>query len=76
MVFRGAGRCPNKRPNRRRAALARQRPQSLSERAACENPPLCFSTEKAPEMDAERINQIGNQIADLTARTAELRGYL
>ncbi|MFC2589982.1 MAG: peptide chain release factor 2 [Ottowia sp.] len=27
-------------------------------------------------MDAERINQIGSQIADLTARTAELRGYL
>ena len=33
---------------------------------------------KNPEniMDAEHINQIGNQIADLTARTAELRGYL
>ncbi|MFE8644512.1 peptide chain release factor 2 [Sphingomonas sp. NCPPB 2930] len=27
-------------------------------------------------MDAERINLIGNQISDLSARTAELRGYL
>ncbi|WP_333705205.1 peptide chain release factor 2 [Ottowia beijingensis] len=27
-------------------------------------------------MEAERINQIGHQIEDLTARTAELRGYL
>ena len=37
-----------------------------------------FFLKKHPEniMDAERINQIGSQIADLTARTAELRGYL
>jgi len=27
-------------------------------------------------MDAERINLIGTQLADLQARTAELRGYL
>ncbi|QHI97387.1 peptide chain release factor 2 [Xylophilus rhododendri] len=27
-------------------------------------------------MEAERINLIGNQLADLSARTAELRGYL
>jgi hypothetical protein len=27
-------------------------------------------------MDAERINLIGNQLADLAARTAALRGYL
>jgi hypothetical protein len=27
-------------------------------------------------MEAERINQIGNQLADLSARTAALRGYL
>ncbi|MFT4191532.1 MAG: peptide chain release factor 2 [Comamonas sp.] len=27
-------------------------------------------------MDAERINQIGSQLEDLQARTAELRGYL
>jgi hypothetical protein len=31
---------------------------------------------KAQAMDAEHINQIGNQIADLNARTEELRGYL
>jgi len=27
-------------------------------------------------MDAERINQIGHRIEDLTTRTVELRGYL
>jgi len=27
-------------------------------------------------MEAERINAIGNKLADLSARTAELRGYL
>jgi hypothetical protein len=27
-------------------------------------------------MDAERINQIGTQLANLAARTQELRGYL
>jgi hypothetical protein len=27
-------------------------------------------------MDAERINLIGTQLADLQARTTELRGYL
>jgi hypothetical protein len=27
-------------------------------------------------MDIERINLIGTQIADLTRRTADLRGYL
>jgi len=27
-------------------------------------------------MEAERINQIGTQLADLSARTAALRGYL
>jgi len=27
-------------------------------------------------MDAERINQIGTQLTDLSARTLDLRGYL
>jgi len=27
-------------------------------------------------MEAERINAIGSQIADLSARTLDLRGYL
>jgi len=27
-------------------------------------------------MEAERINSIGNSLADLSARTAALRGYL
>jgi hypothetical protein len=29
-----------------------------------------------PAMDIERINQIGSLLADLTARTGALRGYL
>jgi hypothetical protein len=35
-------------------------------RGACQNSP----------MDIERINQIGGLLADLTARTDALRGYL
>jgi hypothetical protein len=31
---------------------------------------------RALRMDIERINQIGNQLADLTQRTEALRGYL
>jgi hypothetical protein len=31
---------------------------------------------RALRMDIERINQIGNQLADLTRRTEALRGYL
>jgi len=27
-------------------------------------------------MEAERINQIGNTLIDLSARTVDLRGYL
>jgi hypothetical protein len=30
----------------------------------------------AHRMDIERINQIGNTLADLTLRTQALRGYL
>ena len=29
-----------------------------------------------PTMDVEHINAIGNQLADLTHRTSDLRGYL
>ena len=29
-----------------------------------------------PTMDIEHINQIGNMLADLSARTDALRGYL
>ena len=32
--------------------------------------------DKDPIMDIERINAIGKSIADLTERTAALRGYL
>ena len=37
------------------------------------------TTEHTPAghiMDAEQINQIGSNLADLSARTVELRGYL
>jgi hypothetical protein len=40
---------------------------------ACENAPL-FETD--PAMDIERINQIGNSLADLSSRTEALRRYL
>jgi hypothetical protein len=32
--------------------------------------------QKESAMEAERINQIGTQLADLASRTAALRGYL
>jgi hypothetical protein len=32
--------------------------------------------EKIAAMDIERINQIGSLLADLSARTQQLRGYL
>jgi len=31
---------------------------------------------REPNMDVEHINAIGNALADLTQRTAALRGYL
>jgi hypothetical protein len=34
------------------------------------------ASEDSQDMDAERINQIGTQLADLSARTQALRGYL
>ena len=33
-------------------------------------------TVRTRTMEPERINLIGNQLADLSARTVELRGYL
>jgi len=38
--------------------------------------PAGRATTKIPIMDIERINAIGNSIADLTERTSALRGYL
>jgi hypothetical protein len=40
---------------------------------ACENP--AFANAHAA-MDAEHINSIGTLLADLSARTEQLRGYL
>lgn len=49
---------------------ARERPFVLLR----ENPR--FAKNQATVMDIEHINQIGNNLADLTARTDALRGYL
>ena len=44
---------------------------------ACQNRSLFADTpEPCSAMDIERINQIGSQLDDLTARTGALRGYL
>jgi hypothetical protein len=51
---------------------APQRPGSGPAPGPCENPAL--TTEVS--MDIERINAIGTSLADLTERTAALRGYL
>ena len=49
--------------------------RTLSDREApCENAPL-FETDPFA-MDIERINQIGNTLADLSSRTEALRRYL
>ena len=40
--------------------------------AACQNAELSAKT----IMDIERINAIGSLLADLSARTEQLRGYL
>ena len=47
--------------------------QTLSEGRVRKSAP---SERRAQRMDIERINQIGNQLADLTRRTEALRGYL
>jgi hypothetical protein len=35
-----------------------------------------FRKNQRSTMDVEHINAIGNQLADLTKRTVDLRGYL
>jgi hypothetical protein len=55
--------------------IRRQRPRlkaGVTSLSPCENPALFRTT----TMDAERINLIGTQLADLSARTQALRGYL
>ncbi len=41
----------------------------------CENPPS-IKPHHAPSMDIEQVNAIGTLLADLSARTEQLRGYL
>jgi hypothetical protein len=40
------------------------------------NGPILEQEPEARAMDVEHINAIGNTLADLTKRTASLRGYL
>jgi hypothetical protein len=42
----------------------------------CENPRLCRHPLQPGSMDIEHINAIGTLLADLSARTEQLRGYL
>jgi hypothetical protein len=35
-----------------------------------------FNRSAAPSMDIEQVNAIGTLLADLSARTEQLRGYL
>ena len=44
--------------------------------AASSSPDAGRATTNIPIMDIERINAIGNHIADLSERTTALRGYL
>jgi hypothetical protein len=60
----------NHRPQRHRAH-ARNRPGPAD--TPCENPRL---RQNAITMDIERVNAIGSLLADLSARTEQLRGYL
>jgi hypothetical protein len=50
--------------------------QTLSDSPRIDREKICPSENGAQRMDIERINQIGNQLADLTQRTEALRGYL
>ncbi len=43
---------------------------------ACENSTTVSTRQRDRIMDVEHINAIGNALADLTQRTAALRGYL
>ncbi len=50
-------------------------PMTGAAACACENQYIQTSNGH-PHMEAERINQIGNQLQDLSARSVELRRYL
>ena len=60
----------NHRPQRHRAHT---RPVPGAADTPCENPRL---PQNAITMDIERVNAIGSLLADLSARTEQLRGYL
>ena len=51
------------------------RAEQIKPPPACENRRIQTS-DGHTHMEAERINQIGNQLQDLSARTVELRRYL
>jgi hypothetical protein len=58
--------------------LRRASPQTRSGQTLADDPHATIRAFKnqARLMDAERINQIGSTLLDLTARTEALRGYL
>jgi hypothetical protein len=68
--FRRSVETRNHRPQRQRAH-AGGRPGRWD--TPCENPRL---RQNAITMDIERVNAIGSLLADLSARTEQLRGYL
>jgi hypothetical protein len=51
-------------------------PSEGQQGGACQNRALTAHGIAFSAMDIERINQIGSQLDDLTARTGALRGYL
>ena len=70
----GSRPCENQPPARRPRAAP---PSVFPPRAAASSPrDAGRATTKIPIMDIERINAIGNHIADLSERTTALRGYL
>jgi hypothetical protein len=60
----------NHRPQRHRAHVLHE---AGAAGTPCENPRL---RQNAITMDIERVNAIGSLLADLSARTEQLRGYL
>jgi hypothetical protein len=64
----GAGRCRCRGPPLVETAL----PICVVRRRPCENRPFA----RDDTMDNEQINAIGTLLADLSARTQQLRGYL
>jgi hypothetical protein len=59
----------------RKYAPIRDQAQSMQPGSTRYRPAISYKS-RIPIMEAERINLIGTKLADLSARTLELRGYL